>query len=343
MEVADKLIDRAAVTRAFSKSIIRIADDELTRLSADFTGEETAKNIHRALRNFGQDLRQGTSFEYGDWEAVLYLLWYQPRRVQSVYQLLKAWPAALNGLADRNAFPLVVDFACGAGAMAFGTALALAEVVLNLAPVPRRPLPAISVWSLDSSPAMLRLGRKLWDCFTRMVESDEYINSLHALSSACQAIRVQWLSIEAHNVADPFEAKSDQLRRPRFMSLLHGVYEDNRRAINESMNSLASVVQPHFVLATCHDDPKSKSRTNSALPVDESQSRYKMHEFGRVQERICGELGDLTRYRREIFERLVKPHLPSMTNDDAKFVERFLTARPVVWFRNDVAFSCYGK
>ena len=343
MKGMEKQIDRAAVTRAFSESIIRVADDELTRLSAGCSGEEAAQNIHRALRNFGQDLRQGTSFEYGEWEAVLYLLWYQPRRVQSVYQLLNAWPVALNGLSDRNACPLVVDFACGAGAMVFGAALALADVVLNLVPVPRKPLPAISVWSLESSPAMLRLGQELWDRFARMVDSDEYVNSLHALSSACQAIKVRWLSIEAHNVCDPFTGKWGQLGRPRFTSLLHGVYEDNRQAMHESMNSLTSIVQPHFVLATCHDDPKSRSRTNSALPADAHESRYRIHEFGRMQQQIDGELVNLTDYRREIFERLVKPHLPSMTNDDAKFVERFLTSRPVEWFRDDVAFLCYSK
>ena len=343
MEGTAKLIGRDALTRAFSESIIQVSGAELERLCDNCSGEEVAQNIHRALRNFGQDLRQGTSFEYGDWESVLYLLWYQPRRVQSVYQLLKAWPAALNGLSDRDECPVVVDFACGAGAMAFGAALALADVVLNLAPVPRKPLPVINVWSMDSSPAMLRLGRKLWDCFARMTDNDKYVNSLHALSSACKTIKVRWLSIESHNVSDPFTGKSGQLGRPCFLSLSHGVYEDNRQAIHESMNSLVNVVQPNFVLATCHDDPKSRSRTNSVLPVDEYQSRYEAQEFGRIQQQIDGELGGLTNYRQEIFERLVKPHLPTMTNDDAKFVESFLTSRPVEWFRDDVAFLCYSK
>ncbi|MCY4560367.1 MAG: hypothetical protein OXF79_29210 [Chloroflexi bacterium] len=62
-----------------------------------------------------------------------------------------------------------------------------------------------------------------------------------------------------------------------------------------------------------------------------------------MQQQIDGELGGLTNYRQEIFERLVKPHLPTMANDDAKFVESFLTSRPVEWFRDDVAFLCYSK
>ena len=283
---------------------MQVAGGELTRLSACCPGEETARNIHNALNNFAEDLRKGASFDYDDWAAVLYVLWYQPRRIHSVYQCLKAWPASIGGLSDITRSPFVVDFACGAGAMAFGTALALADVVLNLDPVPRKPLPTIDIWAIDSSPAMLSLGQNLWSHFTRMIDTDAYVNRLHALSSSCKAINIRWLLTDAPKINDHIRELPFHLKRPRYMSLLHGVYEDNQQMICEWMQSLGNVVQPDFVLTTSHVNTRVRTRTESAVEGVVKGPKYLRHAFGEMPPLLHGRLDRLTAYRSEIFERV---------------------------------------
>ena len=306
--------------------------------------EQAASEIHRALRHFGADLPRGRSFDYDEWVAALYILWYQPNQIHSAYRLLGASLDELKDLANESRTLLIVDFACGAGAMTFGIALALADAVLNLDVVPPRPfLPKIQICCIDKSRAMVRIGQKVWDEFKCIVDAMKYDEPLLPLFTSSQGIAVKWTISDTQSIVKALTEIPLENEQRRIVSLMHGVYEDNQRLMSRRMHSLTDVVQPSVILMSCHDDATSKSRTLSAVGSFAQQLGYQKREIQETPALLVGDLDQLTRFRRQVFDQYVKPYERTLSETDVQFVEQYLTTRPVEWIQNKAAFFCYRR
>ena len=78
-------------------------------------------------------------------------------------------------------------------------------------------------------------------------------------------MKIQWLIADKEKIDDRIREFPSDLKRPRYMSLLHGVYEDNQQMVCNSMQSLSNDLQPDFVLTSSHVNLRARSRTESVV------------------------------------------------------------------------------
>ena len=137
-------MDQQAVTEALSEAIIKVAENELERLTVGLGTQKKAEHIEYALNELS-GLSSSNMPKYADrWVALFYLTWYQPRQINIAYRMVKGY---LNeDSIDESNELFVVDFGCGAFAMQFGTALAFADIAQL-----GKSTPKIKVLSTDSS------------------------------------------------------------------------------------------------------------------------------------------------------------------------------------------------
>lgn len=217
---------------ALDRAIAKVAEAEYARLSADTTSEERAKLVECALGSLA-DLASRKRPAYNDWEALLYLTWYQPRQVHLVYSLLRRrFPYGYYG-------PLrVVDVGCGAGAVQVALAILAAEAPF---------VGEISVRGIDRSRAMRRLGKKLWAAF--LAETIE--GGLDRLS---EVINVMNRSCSASDYPT-WVASSDRLAEESasglsWLTAVHAVYEDNWIEFERIYYDVHDRVKPCYELVT---------------------------------------------------------------------------------------------
>ncbi len=129
----------------------------------------------------------------------------------------------------------IIDFGCGALAMQFGVAMAVAEAIEN-----GEEFEAITVDGIDTSPTMQRIGMMLWREFVDVVGSDARLASL---SRACQLISFNphhdYCSVQKVDAAECW------------ISAMHAVYQSNSAAVRRAFNHFHQNFKPTAVLATC--------------------------------------------------------------------------------------------
>ena len=162
---------KVAIKEALDKAIKDTAEEEFRRLVQGRDRVGVAKKICGALRSF-DGLQGGIMPAYNKWDALIYLLWYQPDRINLAYSLVQI----ISGnwvipLADEDQGLEVSDFGCGELAMQFGLVLAMADT-LKAGPPP----PALTIISSDTSQPMLLIGQKLWKNFVIEINTGNYPN-----------------------------------------------------------------------------------------------------------------------------------------------------------------------
>ncbi len=220
--------DRAR--HALDKAIAKVAEDEYGRLSAGLTPEECAQQVEDALQALS-GLASGERPEYTEWEALMYLTWYQPRQVHLVYSVLPR-PFPPDGQLR------VVDLGCGAWAVQLAIAILAAE-----APSVKE----ISVRGIDPSLAMRRLGWKLWAAFLDEAKEsglDRLVQVTTAMSRSSGSSDYQTWVASAERREDGSENGLS------WLTAVHAVYQDNWSELKQVYRDVHRRVAPSVELVT---------------------------------------------------------------------------------------------
>ena len=165
-----------AIARALDASIADVAAKEFHRISRGMSDQEIATATTHALDSLGR-LQTGQRIpNYGEWDALFYLTWYQPRQINLAYTVARRIPKDQNPLLEGRGNLQVVDFGCGALAMQFGLALMAADTLENRGSYPR-----MAIVSTDSRDEMPRIGRQMWCRFVEEIDDARKYPELDAL------------------------------------------------------------------------------------------------------------------------------------------------------------------
>ena len=297
---------KQAVAKALDNSLTTVAMWEYNHLahSADISNK-----VRSALNSLGELSKPfGKIPNYDEWDSLFYH-WYQPSQINLAYSVIKSTAEVSDKLR-------VVDFGCGALAMQFGVALATADSLEQM-----QPISEIRINSLDTSQAMVEMGRKIWEQFKIEVSRD---SKLRYLSLACETINAQAILTNTSMVA--MNADPDEQSKC-WVSAFHTVYDESKDNVQSWLKSIVDRLNPDICFATTRS-----SKTKSELLEDVwgfmNYDEYHLPPLT-IKPQFRGTLPEITQWRRNLNSALQIDH-------------RYLN-RPVTWEWPNAAFMIHAK
>ncbi len=306
--------ERAAVV--LDKAIADVFRSEVEHLiqEQNLSDAEKLSKVEDALVELGKLGKiQGEMPKYDEWVAPFYLSWYQPRQINLTYSTITdivAEESIRKEILTNTGRLYVVDFGCGALAMHFGVALAIADALQN-----NQKIHSACVVSYDESKAMINIGKKAWEQFKSEVRKDA---RLPYLEQACDLIEMQ--------VDRPFRDR--QSNEIIWLSAIHAAFSANKRAVQADLDRLTKNLRPSAGFVT---SPLSRSgAADIASPF--WRNGYKEHKQS-IHRIFTGKLQETTRVRRELLDSLDYPDGIS-----TKFLNRRVT-----WKWSDVVIRTHTR
>lgn len=234
-------MDIAPVADALDIAIAKVAEAEYDRLSAGRPVEDVAREVDQAVASFLR-LARGVSPDYGEWDALFYLTWYQPRQVNLALTL--AWPF------EQEPQPLhIIDVGCGSLAMQIAMAIAVARSELPEQDV------YLELHGIDPSDAMTRIGKLLLRAFSDVVRSDPVL-SRSRLRMACDRTQERmgvWRNLATYYGSDRAHEGGIYPSPNCWLTALHAVYASNKGQIHETFQFIRRQSDPAYEVVTCHN------------------------------------------------------------------------------------------
>ena len=237
-------MDRAAVIEALDKAIARAGLNALTTAmeKPPYSGMEPDARKQAVLAKSNalrESLGNLVSPDYADdVTAAAYLFTYQASHIgvawAMVQEMARNRPRSNLLLVDSGKLH-VVDFGCGALAMQFGVALAIAEAIEK-----GEKIDSVVIDGIDTSRPMQDIGMSVWQEFGKAVDSGL---RLEALSSA-------WRLIE-YNCHDNYRSVQQIPDAEVWLSAMHAVYQSSKDEIKHIFGHFRKNATPTAVFATC--------------------------------------------------------------------------------------------
>ena len=319
MEIAT----REAITTALDKAIAETGQAEFQRLCEGLTDVQVLEKTYSALCSL-KGLRGGEMPEYDEWDALFYVLWYQPEHINLAYTLAQRRLEQDQASIQQSGGLEVSDFGCGALAMQFGLALATAAT-LEAGQYP----PALTVTSSDASQPMLLLGRKLWDKFIREITIGGY-PSLARVQRACGPLRFAlpsgWTETPAWVHYSSLSKHASILKNNRWLTALHVAYEDIHIEVTRELNDRVSKEKPSQILVTAQPEAFRWAFVPDETTYSHSKDNLRENDLA-----FEGEFQKTSKFRKQLFVDHVE-NIPNALSEDAMtFVRNYLTSRPTGW------------
>ena len=280
---SESCMNHNEVANALDAAIARVAEAEYRRLSDGRSDKYVASCVERTMDSFHR-LRHGCSPEYDEWDALLYLTWYQPRQITLALAL--AWPF------QKEPQPLhIIDLGCGSWAMAIAIAIAVAQSQLSETDV------YIDLHGVDPSDAMRAIGRDLWHEFYSAVRSQP---TLFRLRMACEQISKDlctWRDIEGYCRSDHWHEGGIYPSPTCWLSAIHAVYHSNVIQLRDDFIMIRKKSDPAYEVVTCHRVGYESAQLVSRTDAREMLLR-KQHFY------LSGYLDRTTAWRRQLAQRL---------------------------------------
>ena len=197
----------------------------------------------------------------------------------------------------------VVDFGCGALAMQFGLALAVADALEE-----RGTVPSIAIMSQDASKPMKDIGWNIWQCFIEEIAKYPELNSLQEV---CKVMK--------------FDAQGDP-EAVCWLTALHVAYEENAPQIKQGLNAQVVEWKPDVILVTTHEISKDWAY----YPVDYGYTDIS-YVFSEAEFVLDGEFEEMTKFRSVLYYRHIDGMLNFLGAEDHRFVKSYLTILPNKW------------
>ena len=288
------------VSDSLDEAIARSARRSLTQLIQGLDAPTIGSQIIGALQSL-KKLSEREKPKYDAWDAVIYALWYQPGQVNLAYSLSKALLGQTREgesylRLDDNWKLHVDDFGCGAWAMQFGLALALADLKH-----PLQGFPVVTVSPNDESEPMMKMGAMLWKDFCCSARDE--------LAEACRAISGGAPSSGVNTSTETW------------LTALHVTYEEGRVEREREFQRRGVLLNPDEIIAT--------TRFNQML-LPQLPNGYVRQAIS--SDLVIGDLclfPNATKLRKQIFDDLVRNAIPDGAGKD--FAKDWLTKRQTRW------------
>ena len=245
-------MNRAAVIEALDKAISRAGLDAIgaamekppyVSMTPDAQRQEVASKSDALRYNLGNLIPP----DYDDSvTTAAYLFTYQASHVGLAWAMIqdvaRNRPNSKLLLTDSGKLH-VIDFGCGALAMQFGLALAVADAIES-----GEQIDAVVIDGIDTSRQMQQIGMSVWREFCKAVDNDP---RLETLGRACGLITLN--CHENHRSVRPV-ADAEV-----WLSAMHAVYQHNEAAIKRAFKHFRENTMPTAVLTTCWGTERNTS------------------------------------------------------------------------------------
>ena len=220
---------------ALDLAIAEVFCDEVTRLG--LSEPKNAYKVNYAISELHK-LRTGNMPKYNELVAPFYVSWYQGSQINLAYSMITDFvdneSTGKDILTDTGRL-YVFDFGCGALAMQFGVALAIADALRK-----NQEVHSAYIACNDKSEAMTNIGKKIWEQFKSEVQKDA---GLPYLEQACELIEAQ--------TDKPF--RMPQNNEIIWISAIHAAYEVNQVKVKKTLARLTDKLQPNAGFVTSHE------------------------------------------------------------------------------------------
>lgn len=320
-------MEKQAVMGALDRAIETVADREFDRLWKATPLSEIGKRVEGALMSLRR-LSQGLMPTYDEWDTLFYCTWYQPAQVNLVYSIAQTMlyqrtPMARAEPAQSVSRLRVVDFGCGALATQLGLALAWADARERGAR-----LASVHIDLIDQSPAMMNLGRAIWEEFRQNVSRDPH---LRVLAGICDVLDATF-HISPQTLEEPADGEIC------WLSAFHTVYPQNQAEVKSQLAYIVSRVDPDIGIITTHSAKRQ-------LAADVSPFNPRLYEesgsYGFAPQ-LSGSVHRTTGWREGIMASIDTMRYDGVLDDnfDWGLVENYLS-RGVSWMWRPAACLIY--
>ncbi len=292
-----------AVTKALDATITKVATEQLVWLSSGLSSGEVAADLHRSLRSINR-LRTGGIPTYNAWDALFYLVWYQPSQINLAYTLARNTRQDKNPLQSGAGSLQVIDFGCGSLAMQFGLALAAADTLME-----HGTLPQVAIISEDSSAPMRDIGLKLWVNFINEISDTQKHPDLESLRQVCEQMRFDSrIAASIH-----------------WLSALHVAYSETKDQVKVALDSRAESMGPDVILVSLHHRAPQEL---AYFPQNSGKYSSKEDIILKTQFNLRGTFEDTSEFRRKLYFEKIEGKL---TSQDDQFMSNYLTTYTTQW------------
>lgn len=302
--------DQERAAEVLDKAIAKVSRDEFNNLiqNQNLSDAEKVSKVGYALNQLDK-LGRGAMPRYDEWVAPFYLSWHQPRQINLSYSMITdivdKESTGKEILTDTGRL-YVFDFGCGALAMQFGVALAIADALQK-----NQKIYSAYVVSYDKSKDMKTIGKKVWKQFRSEVSSAAQKDaSLSYLEQACELIATD----------KPFRVP--QNNEISWISAIHAAYDANQDKVKKKLDLLTNKIRPNVGFVTSH--VMSSDVVDRVSPFRRN-NEYKEHKQN-TYDIIRGELPETTEARLELNR--------SLQNLSCKFIDAKIINylnKPVTW------------
>lgn len=325
--------DRSRLSNTLDYAICTVAQDQWNRLSGDIESLPSHIYASRSVENSLislERLQKGGVPDYDEWDALLYLTWYQPRQINIVYSnIRRVRPVRRDPIWLGNGRIHAIDLGCGALATAIAILIAAADAYIV-----GHPKPEIHIDCIDSSPAMLHAGQMLWSEFVDLTKLQFQTHPLNDI--------VRNVSIETHTNLSTIEKQS--IDRQCYVFAIHCAYEENCSEIESMVSRVIRTHNPVGLLMTTHKSKKdvlgqldpSKKFLQYQQILNDIQMSYQFFQFK-------GKLTRMTEWRMGLLDKLwqLQERHPN-TGVDFPRLQKDLSSN-VLWTHNESVSRYYKR
>ena len=281
---------------ALDNAMVKVANDEFSRLSKGMPTDEWASKVCGALKEM-YELSRGSHPDYCDeWVALMYFLWYQPKQVMlSSRAISQIRNINGNGRLLKNADGRlqVYDFGCGALATQF--ALPLAIIGSNAR---EEQISEVHIRSYDVSKPLIALGKKLWN---RLQVEANREPALQPLVEACKFVKRKASTNDTILIGNTLPGADI------WVSAIHTVYRDNIGIVAKHLSQIIKDNPPDIgIISTFEAKGQMLDEVSPFGPVD-----FRLRD-GQTREGIPNQLFPrITNWRRERLSEInrIPPHI----------------------------------
>ena len=341
--------DKQSIQTVIDESIAEVAKEEWLLLAGDVHDPRVRACVAESIRNSLSSLdllSKNRIPNYDNWDALFYLTWYQPRQINLVYSLL-------HGIRTSNSSfettPLLqdvfefgtetvrfIDLGCGCLATMFAVTLAAADSYMQ-----GQDIPKIEFYCIDSSPAMIQIGHKVWSVFRDTMQRTDPV---HPVCSIFEKIHPSFIS---HTIEpEHYNSGTDT---PCFVTAIHCVYSEGIREIKDALDSIIGYFHPVAVLLSTH--ASKDELLDYVIPTRTYQSEYHLKSSGTdIDQQLENRLMEKTTKWRQTTNSIVSKDLDRLSNFEiygsvfsfGPNFSRYLT-NSVNWWKNDFSFRFLKK
>ena len=315
-------MSNVAVQNALDRAIAKAAKDEFNRLRKKLSRFEIAQQVEAALNSLN-GLSRGDMPEYNAWDALFYVTWYQPSQINLAYSIITEMQDQGVALDDKLH---IVDFGCGALAMQFAVALAIADALRQGQSVSK-----IGIDLIDGSEHMIRLGKKIWRQFKIEVDKE---SSLSRLAEACEIIK--------HRRNTPDSVKRQEWANNCWISAIHAVYRQNKGVVKQELSTLVNTLSPNVCCTTTHNHKEGRNLLSELWTPNSKLYNSDWEQTWKTKPHFSGNLSRITKWRATLCERVLRQPVSGI---DDNLIRNFLSNSkyPVTWQWRDAAILTHTR